>query len=343
MKQYILATVLSTLSSIQCAEQPNRSPREWMAQEYAQTNTFQAERFLHWIKEHNIPVKDQNIISIGCGTGEIEAALANRARSVHGIDASKNMITYAQAHHNATPNLSFRPNLSFQHCFAEDFKTQQLHDLAFSSCCFHWIEDKPKALQAICKSLVPAGLFFANIETTTNSEPFGITVFEEMKRDVPIIGSILTMLPNPTGSTLPTEQELQNMLDKAGFRVLMKKIEPYNCTMTSEEWRNHQLPLLLSTPGAQMLINYTSDNWFAKTMSEQTFWWITMSEKEKTQHNAPFFPECQNEFVQKIRKNNFCRYLFNNFLNRCLNKMQNNGNGTYTWRYETTLIFAQKK
>lgn len=322
---------------LQCAEQSSSRNRPGMGVEYAQGNKYQIECFSHWLKKHNIPVEDRSIISYGCGTGEIEKNLSECAKSVHAIDASKDMIDYAKSTHSHTKNLSF------QHCFAEDFKTPTSYDLAIASCCFHWFEDKPKALQAIANSLKSQGIFFANIETNSNPKPFGITVFEEMKHDVPIIGSLLSMLPNPTGSSHPTHGDLHVMFTKAGFTNITSKKESYDWTMTAQEWRTAQLPLLLTTPGAQMLVNSTSDNWYAKKASEAAFWCITMSPEEEMEHNNLFFPESNHELIQKIRTNDFCRYLFNNFLRRCLTKLQNNDDGTYTWKYETTLFTAEKK
>lgn len=316
-------------------ERPNRPG---LPIEYARGNKFQIECFSHWLKKHNVPIEDRKVITFGCGTGEIELDLGKTAESVHGIDASKEMVEYAQSNHCYR-----QKNLSFEHCFAENFASPTSYDLALASCCFHWFEDKPKAVKAIANSLKSGGLFFANIETSSNPKPFGITVFEEMKRDVPIIGTLLAMLPNPTGSSHPDYGDLHVMLTEAGFTHIEPKIESYDWTMTAQEWRNAQLPLLLSTPGAQKLVNSTSDNWYAKKASEGAFWWINMSPEEKEEHDAPFFPESNHELVQKIRKNNFCRYLFNKFLRGCLDKLQDNGDGTYTWNYQTTIIKATKK
>jgi len=316
------------------AEQPRNRPG--LPEEYARGNKYQIECFSHWLKKYKAPIEGRDVISFGCGTGEIEADLAKTAKTVHGTDASKEIIAHALETHKKT-------NLSFEHYFAEDFQSPTSYDVALASCCFQWFEDKPKALRAIANSLKSNGLFFANIETQSNPKPFGITVFEDMKKDVPIIGSLLAMLPNPTGSSHPTYGELHVMLTEAGFTNIEPKMESYDWTMTAEEWRKTQLPLLLSTPGAQMLVNSTSDNWYAKKVSEGAFWWVKMSPEEKAEHDAPFFPESNHELIKKIRENKFCRYLFNNFLRRCLTKLQDNGNGTYTWKYETTIILAQKK
>ena len=203
--------------------------------------------------------------------------------------------------------------------------------------------DQPKALKSIANSLKTGGIFFADIETTSNPEPDGIIAFDEMKRDVSLIGPLLAMLPNPTGISRPNYGNLHIMLTQAGFTNIQSKIESRTCRMTKEQFRKIQLPILLSSPGAQMLVNSTSDNWYAKKAGEGAFWWVNMSPEEKEEHDAPFFPESNHPLIQKIRTNDFCRYLFNNFLRRCLKKLHDNEDDTYTWNYEMTIIKATKK
>lgn len=344
MKKYIVASLctLGSLSAMDMKPPVSREPREWMAEEYAKGNAPQFACFTHWLKKYNINTQNKNVLSIGCGTGEIEAYLAKEAKSVHGIDASKNMVDYAQSTHIDPTN---HRTLSFEHCFVEDFEPKEkLYQLAIASCCFHWFTDQPQALACINKSLEKNGLFFANIDTAGNPEPLGITVYNEMISKIPIIGSLLSVIPNPTGSSRPTNNELYDMLETAGLTMISSQEESFNWNMTEQEWRQFQLSLLLSTPGSQKLINATSkDNWTTNQITEQLYRCFTLSPEEQRQHDEPFFPQCSDELVQKIRDNNFCRYLFNNFLNRCLAKLQKNEDGTYTYPYVTTVILAAKK
>ena len=341
MKNYLMLATAVTLS-LNAAEQPMRTPREWMAKEYSEGNDFQISFFSHCLQKWKIPIEDQDVITFGCGTGKLESKLIEIARSVHGIDASSNMINFA-THRYINPANTGR--LSFEHCYAEDFKPKKPFKIALAPCSFHWFEDKKKALSAIRNSLGEEGIFFANIETTSNSKAFGLTVFEDMKQDIPLIGRLLDMLPNPTGSSHPSIAELHVMFDEAGFEMLEGRIETYDWTATEEGWRKYQLPLLLSTPGAQTIINSTSaDCWVGNKASTTAFWFINMTPEQRAQHNAPFFPGSTDPLIQKIRDNDFCRYLFNDFLNRCLKKMKYNPDTkTYTWTFETTMILARKR
>lgn len=335
MKKYLLA--LCVVGSLYAAENSKYIPSEWMAQEYSQANKFQIKCFSKWFSESNIDPRGLKIASIGCGTGEIEDELADNALFVHGIDQSQNMINWC------TEKYAHKKNLSFMRCFAEELPNRNLYDLAIASGCFHWFQDKPKALRSISKSLRMGGYFFANIETSSNDESFGIKAYHDIIASIPLIGTILKYFTNPTGSSRPDYGDLQIMLSQAGFEIKKADYKSYDWKMSADEWRKTQLPLLLSTPGAQYLISRVSSNWFTQKSSDAAFYLISMSPEEMEQHKAPFFPESKNELVEKIRNNDFLRYSFNKYLNFCFNHMKKNDDGDYTWTYETTVILAQKK
>jgi len=341
VKKYIVISlcILGSLNAMDIKPPVPREPREWLAKEYAKGNTSQIACFSSLLKKHKIPTEDKTILSVACGTAEIEVKLVQKAKCVHGIDASKNMINYAEQTHINETNKHI---LSFEHCFVEDFETQEPYDLALASCCFHWFADKQQALQHISNSLKKDGLFFANIDTVSNP-PLGIAVLDDMKRDIPILGRLLSVLPNPTGSSSPTNNELYGMLDKAGFSLIKSEEESFEFPMSEQQFREHQLPILLSTPAAQWLINSTSDGWLTNVIAEGTYKCFSMSEEEQKQHDAPFFPESNATLIEKIRNNNFCRCLFNDFLNRYLKKLKKNNDGTYVFPYATTAILAAKR
>lgn len=330
----------SIIMSIAClfiplhAAEPSYPSCEWMANEYAQHNKHYIDFFSQCLTERKIETKNKKIISFGCGTGEIEFKLAQQAH-VHGVDASNNMVQYAK---NKYSNQS---NLSFQYCPVEQFKSKELYDLAIAASSFNFFNTE-QAIQSVGNCLQTGGKFCANIDTTESPETFGLQVFNDMKKSIPMIGTFLSVLPNPTGVSRHTPGELHIMFTKAHMQVKNQILKSYDITMNEEEWRYAQLPLLLSTRGAQILINTIANGGAAKQIAAAAFWCFTLSEEEKKEHKAPFFPECNDPLVQKIRNNDFCRYLFNNFLKRCLTKMKKNDDGTYTWTYNTTLYLCEK-
>lgn len=331
----LAVSIACFVMSLPAADKPTYQTQEWMAKEYAQKNKHYIDFFSHCLATHNIEIKNKEIISFGCGTGEIEYQLAQQAKSVLGVDASNNMIEHAKEQY------SHQNNLSFQYCPIEKFHSVKRYDLVTAFCSFNFFKAE-QAIQIISTHLKPGGVFFGNIDTTNNSEPFGMQVFNDMKKEIPLIGRLLAILPDPTGISRHTPGALHIMFHKAKMNVSHQHLLSYEIKMTEQEWQQAQLPLLLSTQGAQTLVNTTSDNWCSKKSADATFWLFTLSAEEKKEHDAPFFPECTNPLIEKIRNNNLCRYLLNNFLKRCLTKMKKNGDGTYTWPYETTLYVSIK-
>ena len=248
MKQIL--TTLLLINSLSAMEKQviQRKPREWNAQAYAEGNAMQNAANEYFFKSNNIQAKDLNILEVGCGTGEQAAQLSQIAKHIHAIDASKNMVEYAKKQY---PHLK---NVTFEHCFAEDFQPQKKYQLALASCCVHWFENKKQALQNINDSLEIDGLFFANITTANHPEPFTLVVFREMLQDIPIIGNWLSQCKNPSGQTAqPTHNELKTMLNETGFEIITCESQSFNWTANKEEVRKWLYPIITSTPAIQYI------------------------------------------------------------------------------------------
>ena len=109
MKHYFIIS-LFFIGSLYASQYPEYS--EWIAKEYAKGNKQPIKKFHDWFENIGINLKEKHIISFGCGTGELEDRIAEKAFSVHGIDASNNMILYAKENYAPKKN-----NLSFSHSF----------------------------------------------------------------------------------------------------------------------------------------------------------------------------------------------------------------------------------
>ena len=89
----------------------------------------------------------KRVVDLGCGNGKITAAIASRVpdATVLGVDASREMISYALEHFGARafPNLNFAvgdiSTLAFEAAF----------DTVLSFNALHWIPDQGAALAAI--------------------------------------------------------------------------------------------------------------------------------------------------------------------------------------------------
>ncbi len=124
---------------------------EWNARGYQSVSHLQEAIATEQLARIALGERDR-VLDIGCGNGKITAAIAARIPegSVLGIDASQNMIRFAQAHYPA-------PNLDFQ---VEDARTLPFHHefnriVSFNA--IHWIPDQGAVLRSIRTALTSDG------------------------------------------------------------------------------------------------------------------------------------------------------------------------------------------
>ncbi|MFC4323117.1 class I SAM-dependent methyltransferase [Litchfieldia salsa] len=100
------------------------------------------------------PKKDEKILDIGCGTGD----LANRLHQLHvhvvGIDKSENMVCQASAKY---------PNIEFKVIDVLDLNYKEEFDAVFSNASLHWVKSPKLALQCIYHGLASGGRFVAEL------------------------------------------------------------------------------------------------------------------------------------------------------------------------------------
>lgn len=241
--------IVSIYCSLHCIENNNVNdivliPQQWDAEKYDQGNTLQTNSFLYFLHYNKIIIEDRDILDAGCGTGKIAAQLAATAKSIHCIDACSNMI--AKAHINCK-NI---PNISFEQCFVENFKSDKKYQLVIISSAFHWFQYKEMALQRMYESLEENGELFADILTNDAPIPLNLMVLLEMQRDNPIIQEHFQKYPlNTFGSSYPSLDELTAMFNKIGFNILKAELQPFDSIMTETEFRQLQFPIIKSRPG----------------------------------------------------------------------------------------------
>ena len=72
----------------------------------------------------------RHVLEVGCGTGQLTAALVARGLSVHAIDPAPNMLRLAARLENAT----------FEQARFEDFEPATSYDAVLSASAFHWVD-----------------------------------------------------------------------------------------------------------------------------------------------------------------------------------------------------------
>jgi trans-aconitate 2-methyltransferase len=132
-----------------------RAMTEWTATEYARVSALQramADEVLSLLQLRG----DERILDVGCGNGRTTSEIASRVPqgSVTGVDASANMIAFANEHYGP----SVCPNLKFAVADARSLHFDHEFDRVLSFNALHWVPEQAEALQAIHGALRPDGL-----------------------------------------------------------------------------------------------------------------------------------------------------------------------------------------
>src|SRR5262245_34652756 len=112
---------------------------EWNASEYAQRSGLQqamAEEVLALLD----PEGSERVLDIGCGDGKITAEIAARVPrgAVVGVDASRDMITFASSRFGPT----VRPNLRFEVADARVLPFRNEFNLVVSFNALNWMPEQ---------------------------------------------------------------------------------------------------------------------------------------------------------------------------------------------------------
>jgi len=100
------------------------------------------------------PLSGEQVLDIGCGTGDLAALIQQKGATVTGLDNAAAMIQAARKKY---------PSIQFDVKPAEDFRYHSSFDAVFSNATLHWVLEKEKAVQCIHKALKPGGRFVAEL------------------------------------------------------------------------------------------------------------------------------------------------------------------------------------
>lgn len=94
------------------------------------------------------PEKDDEILDLGCGTGELTNEIFTHSKKIIGIDASAKMISKAKKKY---------PDITFLNIDALKMDYHNKFDKVFSNAVFHWVFEQEIFLNKIYDSLKPGG------------------------------------------------------------------------------------------------------------------------------------------------------------------------------------------
>lgn len=98
------------------------------------------------------PQAGEQILDLGCGTGQLTAQIAASGAVVMGIDSDRAMIEQAKSNY---------PDLTFQVGDAACFALRNPVDAVFSNAALHWVSDAQAAACCMADALKPGGRLVA--------------------------------------------------------------------------------------------------------------------------------------------------------------------------------------
>jgi trans-aconitate methyltransferase len=96
------------------------------------------------------PRLGEQILDLGCGTGQLTEKIAIAGATVQGMDASPEMIEKASQNY---------PHLLFRVADARSFQVEQPLDAVFSNAVLHWIKEPDAVIECVGQALKPGGRF----------------------------------------------------------------------------------------------------------------------------------------------------------------------------------------
>lgn len=121
--------------------------QHWNAKLYDNSHDFVAkfgEGIFSWLQAQ----KGENILDLGCGTGDLTPKIQAAGAKVIGVDNSLEMIQAAQAKFS---------EIDFQQADARNLPFSSSFDAIFSNAVLHWIPEKEKVITSMYQSLKKGG------------------------------------------------------------------------------------------------------------------------------------------------------------------------------------------
>ena len=141
------------------------SVTSWSPTLYNQKHSFVYHYGESLVKELNSQPNEQ-ILDLGCGTGELTQQISASGACAIGIDSSAELIATAQQRF---------PNIEFRRQDAAQLSDTEQYDAIFSNAVLHWIKDQSAVTRGMFQVLRPGGRLVAefggqgNVQTIVNA------------------------------------------------------------------------------------------------------------------------------------------------------------------------------
>jgi trans-aconitate 2-methyltransferase len=200
----------------------------WNAADYAANSVVQQT----WARELIARLKlrdDEHILDVGCGDGKVTAEIARAVSrgGVTGVDASAEMIAFAQKAFPAKKH----PNLEFHVMDARKIKSTRRFGIVFSNAALHWVDDHDAILHGTASVLKRGGRLVISCGGKGNAHDVFVALRPEirMKR----WRQFFRRMPKPYFFYSPGDYE--KWLPRSGFKALNVKLMPKDATYAGRD------------------------------------------------------------------------------------------------------------
>ena len=132
----------------------------WNAKQYQQRHSY-VFQYGQAVLDLLAPQKGERILDLGCGSGQLTAAIADAGAAVIGLDSSPEMLAEARSNY---------PAIEFLLGDAADFAIESPVDAVFSNAVLHWVKNAAGAASCIARALKPGGRFVAEFGGRGNNQ-----------------------------------------------------------------------------------------------------------------------------------------------------------------------------
>jgi trans-aconitate methyltransferase len=177
---------------------------EWKAGLYENKHSFVSEYGKDVVSSLLRPQKNELILDIGCGTGDLANQIADSGAKVCGIDTSESMLEQAKRKY---------PDIQFRVADASNFTFKETFDAVFSNATLHWVKEPQNALICIWNALIPGGRFITEFGGMGNVQAIVKAIIES-------IGEFgLSFDPANCPWYFPSIAQYTTLMEEVGFRV----------------------------------------------------------------------------------------------------------------------------
>jgi trans-aconitate methyltransferase len=177
-------------------------PTTWDADLYRERHAFVYESSQDLVARWLDPQPGEEVLDLGCGSGELSAQIASHGAMVTGIDASESMVAAARAGW---------PGAHFEVQDARELPYREHFGAVFSNAALHWMGPLEPVFAGIHAALKPGGRLVLEMGGAGNIQ----VTLDAVQHATAHLG--LPELTHPW--TFPSTAELAQLLEGAGLRA----------------------------------------------------------------------------------------------------------------------------